>query len=309
MLNIALETRRAYFGAVAARESVRYFEQVKESAEAGAELAVRMYSAGNFSALQRDREQAFYAEAVAQLARARLASVAERERLTRLMGLWGAEISFQLPERMPELPGSPMTLENVERSAMQTRLDVQASQSELAGLAQDLGLTKATRFINVLELGPKQARDKENKLDGYEIEVQIPLFDWGGARMARAESRYMQAANRLAQVAVDARSEVREAYARYHSSYALAKHYRDEIVPLRKRISEENVLRYNGMLIGVFELLADAREQVASVNASIAALRDFWLAEVGLVAARNGARPAMGMDAGTSMALGGSGAH
>jgi outer membrane protein TolC len=42
------------------------------------------------------------------------------------------------------------------------------------------------------------------------------------------------------------------------------------------------LLRYNGMLIGVFELLADAREQVAAVNAYIDALRDYWLAEADL---------------------------
>jgi len=45
-------------------------------------------------------------------------------------------------------------------------------------------------------------------------------------------------------------------------------------VPLKQRISEENVLRYNGMLIGVFELLADARSQIASVNAAIEALSE-----------------------------------
>jgi len=308
MLDVALQTRRAYYSALAARESVKYFEQVKESAEASAELARRMYAAGNFSTLQRAREQAFFAEAVAQLARARQAAVTERERLTRLMGLWGEDILFQLPERLPDLPEAPMELRDLERSAMNTRLDVQASQRELAGLAENLGLTKTTRLVNALELGPKQVRDKDNKLDGYELEVQIPLFDWGSARVARAESLYMQSANRLAQVAINARSEVREAYAGYHSTYALAKHYRDEIVPLRKRISEENVLRYSGMLIGVFELLADAREQVASVNASIGALRDFWLADVNLLAARNGAGAGARVAAGPSMALGGAGA-
>ena len=32
------------------------------------------------------------------------------------------------------------------------------------------------------------------------------------------------------------------------------------------------------MLIGVFELLVDARERVAGVNEYIQALRDFWIA-------------------------------
>jgi len=54
------------------------------------------------------------------------------------------------------------------------------------------------------------------------------------------------------------------------------------VVPLKQRISEENLLRYNGMLIGVFALLADARAQIASVNAAIEAQRDFWLADADL---------------------------
>jgi outer membrane protein TolC len=119
----------------------------------------------------------------------------------------------------------------------------------------------------------------------------LPIFDWGSARYARAEYTYMQAVNRAADTAVRARSEVREAYNAYRTAYDLAKHYRDEIVPLRKRISDENVLRYNGMLISVFELLADARSQIASVNAYLEALRDFWMAEANLALALTGKSP------------------
>jgi outer membrane protein TolC len=101
----------------------------------------------------------------------------------------------------------------------------------------------------------------------------------------------MQAANRAADLAVRARSEVREAYGAYRTAFDIARHYREEIVPLRQRISEENVLRYNGMLISIFELLADARQQIGSVNAYIEALRDFWIAEVNLDLAATGRSP------------------
>ena len=92
----------------------------------------------------------------------------------------------------------------------------------------------------------------------------------------------MQAVNRAAETAVNARSEVRQAYQGYRSSFDIARHFRDEIVPLKKRISDENLLRYNGMLIGVFELLADARSQIGSVQGYIDALRDFWIAQADL---------------------------
>ena len=102
----------------------------------------------------------------------------------------------------------------------------------------------------------------------------------------------MQSLHRTAEVAVNARSEVRESYSEYRTAYDLARHYRDEVVPLRKRISDENLLRYNGMLIGVFELLADSREQVAGVTGYIEALRDYWIADTNLQAALTGRPPA-----------------
>ncbi|MEO5764606.1 MAG: TolC family protein, partial [Casimicrobiaceae bacterium] len=117
----------------------------------------------------------------------------------------------------------------------------------------------------------------------------IPLFDWGDARLAKSEAIYRQAAFRLAEASNIARSETRVAYDAYRTNYDLARHFRDEVVPLRKRIADENQLRYNGMQLSVFELLADAREQVKSVNAALDAQRDFWLADADLQAAMSGA--------------------
>ena len=95
----------------------------------------------------------------------------------------------------------------------------------------------------------------------------------------------LAAANRLEATVRAAGSSLRETYAAYRTAYDVSKHYRDEVLPLRKVISEENVLRYNGMLIGVFELLADTRDQVNTVIAAINAQQDFWLANAALQAA------------------------
>ena len=156
-------------------------------------------------------------------------------------------------------------------------------------MAANLGLSKATRFVNALEVGyTNESNTGEKRQNGYEIDIEIPLFDWGDARLARAEATYMQSVHRLQGVALTAQSEVRETFETYRTAYDHARHFRDQVVPLRKQIADENVLRYNGMLIGVFELLADAREQIASVNAYIDALRDFWLAETNLQMALSG---------------------
>ena len=79
--------------------------------------------------------------------------------------------------------------------------------------------------------------------------------------------------------ASEAPSELRSSYAAYRSAYDLSRHYRDEMLPLRKAIAEETTLLYNGMFIGVFELLAENREQSRAVMAAIAAQLAFWQAE------------------------------
>ncbi len=283
VLSLAADTRKAWVQAVAAEESVRYSQQVMQAAEAGAELARRMAQVGNFNKLQQAREQGFYADAALNLARAEQHQRSTRERLTRLMGLWGEQTGFRLPERLPDLPSQPRELPDIERTALAQRLDVAAARLGAEATARNLGLTRTTRFVNVLELGlVRNSSNEAPTQKGWEISLELPLFDWGGARVARAEAVYMQALHRAAETAINARSEVREAYGAYRSAWDIAKHQRDEIVPLKARIAEENLLRYNGMLIGVFELLADARSQIASVNGAIDALRDFWIAQADL---------------------------
>ncbi len=291
-VGVASETRRAYFGAVAAQELVRYYSQVKEAADASNELARRMVLAGNFNKLAQMREQAFYADATASLARAQQQAQAERERLIRLLGLSGEQLGFKLPDRLPDLPKAPTQPVDAERTALEKRLDVLMAKRAAASTASAYGLTKATRFINVLEVGYKNKSESGSpRANGFEIELELPLFDFGSVRTNRAEAVYMQAVHRTAEVAVNAQSEVRESYGAYRTAFDLARHYRDEVVPLRKRISEENLLRYNGMLISVFELLSDSREQVRGVADYVQALRDFWVAETNLQSALTGRSP------------------
>jgi outer membrane protein TolC len=291
-VGVATETRRAYFEAVAAQQLVGYDLQVKDAAQASADLARRMVAAGNFSKLDQMREQVFYADATSGLARAQQQATASRERLTRLLGLSGEKIAFKLPERLPDLPQNVFEPKDAEQTAMDKRLDVRMAQRQATATAKALGLTDVTRVVNALDVGyQNKGQTGTPNENGFLVQVEVPLFDFGGAQTAKAQAQYMKAVNRTAEVAVNARSEVRESYAAYRTSYDLAKHYRDEVVPLRKRISDENMLRYNGMLIGVFELIADAREQVSGVTGCVEALRDYWIADTNLQAALTGRSP------------------
>ena len=60
------------------------------------------------------------------------------------------------------------------------------------------------------------------------------------------------------------------------------------MLPLRKIIADEAMLRYGAMQIDVFALLTEARQRVAANIAAIEAQRDFWLASSELDAALAG---------------------
>ncbi len=282
-VRIATDARRAYFQAVAAQQTLRYLQQADLAAQASAELAQRMAKAGNWGKLEEAREQAFRAEVASQLVRAGHAARSSRERLVRLLGLSDEHASVKLPDRLPDLPVSTAAADHLESRALGQRLDVQVARLETESTAKSLGLTRATRWVNVFELGyQNKSVNGAPRMAGYEVELSLPLFDWGTARVRRAEAIYMRSLQRTAEVAVQARSEVREMHSAYQSSYQVARQYRDEIVPAKKRVSDEVLLRYNGMLASVFELLADARSQIASINAAIDAQRDFWVSDTEL---------------------------
>jgi outer membrane protein TolC len=310
LVQAATDARQAWVRAVAAEQAVKYAGQVKESAEAGAELARRMQAVGNFSKLQRAREQAFYAEATAQLARARHQAAVAREALVRVLGLDAAQAArLRLPDRLPDLPAEPRDAASINRSSLEERLDVRLARAELDEVARREGLTRVTSYVDGLHLGiARNSETGEPPQRGYEIELPLPLFDFGDARRAQARAEYLAALNRAAAAGTSAASQVREAYSAYRTAYDLARHYRDEVVPLRKAMADEMLLKYNGMLIGVFELLADSREQVAAVNQALDAERDFWLAEAALRAALIG-RPVASTAMNTRTAAPAAGGH
>jgi outer membrane protein TolC len=175
----------------------------------------------------------------------------------------------------------------VSRAAQTERLDIQLAQVTFNAAAKAQGLTTITSLTDI-KLGVRydtvfdDAAGTHNNRKGYEISLRLPFFDWGDMQRDAMNAQTLAAANRLEATLRAAGSNLRKTYFAYRTAYDISKHYRDEVLPVRKMISEENVLRYNGMLIGVFELLADTRDQVNTVIAAINAQQEFWLANAAL---------------------------
>jgi outer membrane protein TolC len=288
------QVRQSWVRAVSAQQSLQYAEQINTTAKASAELAQRMQQVGNFTKLQRARQQLFYADAVARLASSRHAVTATREDLIRQLGLTDNQAAqLKLPDRLPDLPKAPKQADTINAMAPDQRLDVQLARNQLETAGKSQGLELLNSLVDV-ELGIRRdtvfdnAEGTRSTARGFELEIRLPIFDWGNAKRDAMNANALAAANRYESTVRGATSQLRESYSAYRTAYDLARHYRDEIVPLRKTMADENVLRYNGMLIGVFELLADNRDQITSVVSAIDAYQQFWLADAALSASLTG---------------------
>ena len=286
------QVRQAWVRAVAASQSLQYAEQINTTAQASAELGKRMQQVGNFNKLQRARQQVFYADSTAQLASAQHTALATREVLIRQLGLTDAQAGqMQLPDRLPDLPKGARTPAVVSGAATDARLDVQLARGQLDAAGKSQGLNLLTSLVDIeLDIIRSTTFDNAGGVGqafakrGYELGIRLPIFDWGNAKRDTMNAQSIAAANRYESTVRGATSQLRESYSAYRTAYDVARHYRDEVVPLRKTMADENLLRYNGMLIGVFELLADTRDQISSVVTAINAYQQFWLADAALSA-------------------------
>ena len=289
-LRLAADTRKAYISAVAAREILAALTVAKASADASAMLTGKLAETGAVNTLNHARAQVFATELDAQVTAARQQAAATEEQLTRLMGLWVSELANVLPSALPPLRGKSPSLAAVQQEAMDRRVDLAVGRLEVDALARSYGLTRSTRFINVLEASAISKTQKDTGAPsadggGFDIEFEVPIYDLGRAKTREAEQRYLEAMNALAAMAVNARSEARQAYGAYASTRAIALKFEREVLPLRKTISEQTELQYNAMQVDAFVLLQTARESDAAKVASIEAKRNFWLAATDLSSA------------------------
>lgn len=280
--------RQAWVRAVAAEQSLKYADQVFRSAEASAELARRMEAVGNFNKITRARQQAFYADSATQFADAKQAAVSRREELVRALGLSEDQAKeMRLPDRLPDLPKQLPNAEWIAKQAGVERLDIRLATATLEASARAQGLNSITSFTDI-ELGANRGTSFNSSTgesipkQGYQITIRLPIFDWGNMSRDAMNAQTLAALNRLEGVTRNASSNLRETYSAYRTAYDISQHYRKEVIPVRKAIAEESQLRYNGMIIGVFELIADSRDQVSAVIAAINAQQQFWLTDATL---------------------------
>lgn len=277
-LELASEVKSAYYAAQAEAQALELYNQVAEATQAGAELAERQYQAGNASRLEQSNQQAFYAQALLDASRVEASYISSREKLNRLLGLWGQNTAWKIAARLPEAPPAISATDDLEQIAIAQRLDLAAAKKEAESLAYGYGYAQRWGATNVLDIGYIRNRETDGELlKGPQLEFSLPVFDQGQGAQGQARGKFRQAEQRLTALAIDIRSQVRDAWNQFASAQSRAKFYGDVLLPLRRRITQEMQLRYNGMLEGVFQLLSAKQTEIETAREYIYALRDFWI--------------------------------
>jgi outer membrane protein, heavy metal efflux system len=292
VLELAAQTRSSYYMAISARQVSDLRRLIAFSAEASAEFAKRLHDAGNLSELAMTLERASYEQARLDWSKAETAAVEAREKLTRLMGLWGEGTKWTGPERLPNVPAAELALDRAERLAISRRLDVKAALREVQGASAALGLVHQTRWISEFDLGASAERETEGDWTvGPAFSVPLPVFDQGQARIAGGEAILRMREHRLTALAVDVRSEVRTLRDRLVRERYRIEHYLRVVIPLRERAVALTQEQYNFMLVGAFELLEAKRKEFDAYQEYIEAVRDYWITRSEFVHAIGGAVP------------------
>lgn len=291
-LEVAASVEKAFVSAQADMELVAFRRTVVEAAAAAADLSDRQFEAGNISELDRATEAASYQQSKLDLARDEIELLEARESVNRLLGLWGETASWRIAEALPALPAAEPALEHLESFAMSRRLDVAVAKRQAALLSKAVDLARSTRFVGRLEVGVDMHRDPNGPVVlGPNLVIELPIFDQRQATIARLEAQRRQQERRLAAVAIDARSEVRLAEMRLRTARETVLHYRDVLVPLRTKVSQQGLLHYNGMFISVFQLLAAKQSEVDARRGYLDALRGYWTARAELARSLGGSLP------------------
>lgn len=283
-LQLARDVRHAWTEAVAAGMEVQHAQQVLDLVDTGREYAQRLAAAGNTPALDATRARSLHAEAENTLAQAQAGAVAAREKLALLLGVEDSS-RLQLPAHLPALPGSLPPAPAYEQQAIDRRIDVQAAVRQSEATAKAYRLNRVTRVVNVLEVGyQSNLSNRDATQTGFEVTLELPLFDFGSASSNEARARYEESLAMVRETAVKARGETRMAWAGTQAAWENAARYRDRVLPLQQKITEEVLLRFNGMLVGPFEVIEQGQAQAEAALEAQQALRDFWLAEAELAA-------------------------
>jgi outer membrane protein, heavy metal efflux system len=288
-LELISDVKSAFYSLQASQQLLQRFKLIVDANGASLDLAQRQYEAGNISDLALTQQQTTYSHSRLNVATTEAEIRRNREKVVRLLGLWGPDTEWQITSELPEVPRAELSTRGLERLAISQRLDLQADYLQVASQAKNLGLTKSVRLLGALDFGVERERETDGQIrTGPTFTIELPVFNQGQARIARGEAALRQAQDKFEALAIEVRSQIRELQGELISKREIARFYQDELVPDQRRILQESLTNYNAMEIGNFELFTTKAEEARTEREYLEAVRDYWITRAELERAVGG---------------------
>lgn len=275
--------RAAWLEAVTAERVATMAAQRNDLQQLEAELVERYVKAGNLpphvlaeARLELADNQKVHAEAAE-------ARVTTRLQLARLMGLPADTGDWQLSGELAPLPVDDGALAELEASALENRLDVQAAKRQVQSRLAAASNARQRRVLPELTAGYSRERETDGAvLRGPELEWQIPLFSAAELTLAGSRAELSLALREAQSTALDAVRAVRAASERVSQARSALLRVRDIALPAASEAAAARSKEFFFMLIGPFEAMqARAAAMTAEIELHTAA-KDYWLARLDL---------------------------
>jgi outer membrane protein, heavy metal efflux system len=292
ILGVANDVRAAWYTYVGAQQVADMRMAVARAAETSAELAKRFYDAGNISELQLRQEQASASEARIAAAHAQAQALRARLALNTIVGLVGSDADWKTDDRLPQPLPQDENAEALVAQAHRSNLELLAARQELDVAESVLASSHLGRWLGGSEVGVEREREVDGShIQGPTLALEIPIFNQGQARQARAEAMLAQAKAHLAQAELRTDNAVRLDAERVRILRQVVAIHRDALIPQRENVVARSQEQQNFMLIGVFELIQAKVKEFDAYQGYLEAVRDYWVARVELARAVGQALP------------------
>lgn len=288
ILNLAFDVRETYYELIAERQKMQSMRSIVELVRITSAISSKQRAIGNVNVLEFQLAQSRSLEAELELSESQAEVIRLSEKLRRLLG-FEDDVCLILPEALPEeLEDQEFDLCSLEFVALEERLDLQVARFELVRFSQMLGLKEGWIYTQ-LKGGVAGERDPDGThLLGPGFSGEIPIFNYGQAARMRVWAEWRRAQDRLAELEIRVRSEVREAHKLLTSSLKRVKDYRARLLPMLEKMSASSEELYNVMSLGVDQLLENKRLELVAFKNYAESMKKYWVYRVELDRALGG---------------------
>ena len=287
ILNLAFDVRETYYELVLEKKNISYIQSVVELTSINSEIVSKQINVGNVNTLEFQLSQSRLLEAELELAKSQAEIIRLGEKLNRLLG-FNEEVCLILPDYLNGIDYQGFDICTLESIAIEERLDLKVARFEIARLGRMLGLKDWWTYTN-LQGGLAGERDPDGtNLIGPGFSGELPIFNYGQAARMRLFAQLRQAQDRLAELEIKVRSEVREAHKLLMSYLKIINEYQYRLLPMQGKISASSEELYNVMGLGVDKLLENKRLEVVANKNYTESIKQYLVARVELDRALGG---------------------